>query len=306
MSDSRTAANQEPRTKNQEPRTKNQEPTADHVGVPAAEPGTAAPRPTSTLEPKPNKKAMKTHIRSTLTIPLLAVTLSSVTQAAIISSGFSGSSSLAVTTTNMADWGYFSGEGANSGIFLNTSSNTLFEDMASGIPIVSGSPYSGDVTISETGVNPKDNQSVVVYNFDGDNAVGAYGDLAGAESDAWSVTFNDLGIGTQTITLYMGHTSTDRVFDMDVSLTDGGAPVTTTDTSAAIGTYGGAASGRAFRYDITVATTTASADLTLTFGSVSGGAGQAYWAGYTATPEPSSTALLGLGGLALMLRRKRS
>jgi hypothetical protein len=281
MSDSRGAANKEPRTKNSRMRL------------------------TSTLKPKPNKKAMKTHIRSTLTIPLLALTLSSVTQAAIISSGFSGSSSLAVTTTGMADWGYISG---TDGIFSGTPNNTLYENMDS-TPIVSGSPYRGDVTVTEAttngGINPWTGTQIT-YTFDGDDAIGGYRDLAGNEPDTWSVTFNDLGIGTQTITLYMGHSSTDRIFDIDVSLTDGGAPLTTTDTSAAIGTYGGAASGRAFRYDITVETTTASADLTLTFGSVSGGAGQVYWAGYTATPEPSSTALLGLGGLALALRRKRN
>lgn len=240
-----------------------------------------------------------------LTTPLLALTLTSVSQAAIISSGFSGSSSLSVTTDGTADWGYVSDTG---GIFTGTPTNTLYEDM-DGTPIVSGSPNSGDVTVTEAttngGINPKSSNQVI-YTFDGDNAIGAYGDLAGAEPDAWEVTFNDLGIGTQTITLYMGHSATDRVFDMDVSLTDGGAPLTTTDTSAAIGTYGGAASGRAFRYDITVETTTASAELSLTFGSVSGGGGQAYWAGYTATPEPSSTALLGLGLGSLLLRRKRS
>ena len=237
-----------------------------------------------------------------LTTPLLALTLTSVSQAAIISSGFSGSSSLSVTTDGTADWGYVSDTG---GIFGDNPTNTLYEDM-DGTPIVSGSPYRGDVTVSETSViNPK-TSTAVIYTFDGDNAIGAYGDLAGAEADAWQVTFNDLGIGKQTITLYMGHNNTDRVFDMDVSLADGGAPLTTTDTSAAIGTYGGAASGRAFRYDITVETTTASADLTLTFGSVSGGSGQAFWAGYTATPEPSSTALLGLGLSSLLLRRKRS
>ena len=237
-----------------------------------------------------------------LTTPLLALTLTSVSQAAIISSGFSGSSSLAVTTDGTPDWGYFSD---TNGIFTGTPTNTLYEDM-DGTPIVSGSPYRGDVTVSETSVINSWTGASVVYTFDGDDAIGAYRDLAGAEADAWQVTFNDLGIGKQTITLYMGHSATDRVFDMDVSLTDGGAPLTTTDTSAAIGTYGGAASGRAFRYDITVETTTASADLTLTFGSVSGGAGQAYWAGYTATPEPSSTALLGLGLGSLLLRRKRS
>ena len=241
-----------------------------------------------------------------LTTPLLALTLTSVSQAAIISSGFSGSSSLSVTTDGTADWGYVSDTG---GIFTGTPTNTLYEDM-DGTPIVSGSPNSGDVTVTEAttngGINPKPGSNQVIYTFDGDDAIGAYGDLAGTEPDAWAVTFNDLGIGTQTITLYMGHSATDRVFDMDVSLTDGGAPLTTTDTSAAIGTYAGAASGRAFRYDITVETTTASADLTLTFGSVSGGGGQAYWAGYTATPEPSSTALLGLGLGSLLLRRKRS
>ena len=84
----------------------------------------------------------------------------------------------------------------------------------------------------------------------------------------------------------------------------------TTTTSAQLSTYGtpsASALGHAVKYEITLETTTATDDLTLRFGSPSGSGGEGYFAGYTvaAVPEPSSTALLGFGGLALILRRRK-
>jgi hypothetical protein len=60
-------------------------------------------------------------------------------------------------------------------------------------------------------------------------------------------------------------------------------------------------------YEIVFSTTDASADLELVWNSISGGTGTGFIGGYVVetVPEPSSTALLGLGGLALMLRRRR-
>lgn len=56
------------------------------------------------------------------------------------------------------------------------------------------------------------------------------------------------------------------------------------------------------------ATTTASGELTLTYtvGGNSNQVGALNFMSITAVPEPSSTALLGLSGLALILRRRRA
>jgi hypothetical protein len=215
----------------------------------------------------------------------------------ITSSGFSGTS-LAVDTTGTSDWGY-----APSGQFPTP----LYSDLAysasgvSGNAVVSDSSTIGAVTVSNNSVASK-TANAVIFTFDGNNAIGAFGNLQSGEQDAWDITFNDLTVGTNVITLYLGHNKGDRVYDFDVFL-NGVADIT--DTSARLDTYSTGA--YAVKYEITVEATTATDDLRLLFGSPNGGSGEGYFAGYTvaAVPEPTTTALLGLGGLALILRRRK-
>jgi hypothetical protein len=239
----------------------------------------------------------------------------------VIASTFNGVSSGVVSTTGLADWGYVHVQGAvNDGLFDNQYNATPYGSITRPnganpdqvITTVFGSSTIGAVTLTENdGVtNTITGQSNAgVFSFDGNAAHGSYGSLSAAENNAWTMTFNDLGIGTHTITLYMGHTADNRSFRMNYSLADGGVTSGST-TSGAISGLGSTlafSTGDAFTYSIEVETLTATGDLSLTFDSLSGSSGGALFSGYTVetVPEPSA-ALLGSLGLLALLRRRRA
>jgi hypothetical protein len=274
---------------------------------------------------------MKTHTKTLLAaLTAASVCVGSASAGIINSASFSGSTSAAVDTTGALDWGYVDTafvSASDQALFANGAnfdySNTDFGALTSNdgetvVTEVSGSSGIGAVTVTETagtggaGIGGKP-MPVAGYTFDGNTAYGAYGDFGGGDNPVWSMTFNDLGLGARTITLYMGHTAGNRIFTMDATLT-GVATSTDGSDAAGISNYGGALSwetsgsgGVLFKYVIDVTTTSADDDLTLTFGSVSGNGGVALLAGYTVTgdvPEPGSLALLGLGGLLIARRRR--
>jgi PEP-CTERM motif len=255
-------------------------------------------------------------------LPLLALSVSSsISNAAIIvnSHSFNGVTTGAISTAGAADWGYVS---VSSGFFdsnltgaglsyNNTPYGSLTRDTGVSITTVSGVSSIGTVTLTEgtTSSNTVTAQSSTSnFTFNGNTSYGSYGSFASTEQDVWTMGFNNLGVGQFNIRLYMAHEQSNRVFDMDVSGT-GLAGFTT--TSAQIGTLGSTVAGigtngSSFIYDITITTTDASDDLSLTFGSVSGSTGTAIFSGYTVTqiPEPS-TALMGGLGLLVLFRRRR-
>lgn len=263
-----------------------------------------------------------------LRIPLLSLALAVMNTNAgvIVTSSFNGVTNGAVSTVGLSDWGYVSS--SNTGFldsnlsgaglsYNNTPYGTITRDEGDILTTVFGSSTIGLVTLTEGAggtdtVGAQGNTSN--YTFDGNMVYGSYGGFAPGEQDVWTLTLNDLGVGTFDITLYLGHSNTGRSMDMDVVLNDNGDITSTTTTTggsisglgSTIAAYG--TDGVAYTYDITVTTTNANSDLSITFGDTSGGGfGGAIFGGYTVftVPEPSTTALLGIGGFALLLRRRR-
>ena len=170
------------------------------------------------------------------------------------------------------------------------------------------------VTITVTGVGRSaggDGGSYTVVNHtdgDLDNLLQG-GRLNGADPD---LTLAGLADGIYSITTYhhasFDHPNGSNTFDFDVTLTDAngtalvhddlrtslGATVTTADLGMAVTWF----------------TVSGGNDVTLSFSpdaEFGDGLNQLMLNGFVlSVPEPSSTALLGLGGLALMLRRRRS
>jgi len=214
-----------------------------------------------------------------------------------------------VTGANVVDWGYYE---KVSDFF---SSPTFDNSKAvSGIGAVTATPG----TVSNATVGYVVNQT---FTFDdgAGPAAGTVGIGAGlgawgpTEDNAGTFTFNDLGAGTHTVRLYVGHSSATRIFDMDYTVVAAaGGFVGNTISNATAG--GGRLQSV---YEIVFSTTDAAADLSLQFNSTSGGTGSGWVGGYVVetvrddagddapvTPEPGTFLLAGLGGLALLRRRR--
>lgn len=256
-----------------------------------------------------------THTKTLLAALTATACVGMADAGTIVSSEFNGVTDAAVSTSSALDWGYFSNDGGTfDGVYNAVPFGSLTNSGGTIITTVSGASQIGAVTLTENdGVNDAISAQTndANFTFDANASFGSYGGFAPNEPDIWTIKLNDLGVGTFTVTLYMGHSDNNRVFDVDYTLDDGGDVDSGTTTSPGIGTLGSTVtaygtSGSSFTYDIVVTTTDPTADLTLTFGGVSGGFGGGIFAGYTVVPEPGSLALLGLGGLLIGTRRRRA
>jgi hypothetical protein len=205
-----------------------------------------------------------------------------------------------VTGSNVVDWGYYVDQGDFSADQTIDNSKAV-----SGIGTVS--VVKGAISSPTHGYNPN-----LTMTFDdgagtaaGTVAIGSgFGGWAADEDNAATFTFNNLGVGTHTVRVYVGHNANDRIFDMDYAVTASDGNLSDNTATSALGSGDLHAT-----YELVFSTTDTSADLALTFNSTSGGQGSGWIGGYvvetTAVPEPTTTALLGLGGLALILRRRK-
>lgn len=253
-----------------------------------------------------------------LTVTASLAALHAIQAATVVSSTFNKVDSGAVTTTGATGYGYLSFNDALSdgifdsdlpGSYNNTAFNSLKNGSGNTLTTVGGTYTTVNLTEgfgATAGTDLIDSRgNPSPYTFDGNTAHGSFGSFATSEQDVWTLSFNDLGIGTYDITVYLGHSSTSRVFNMDYYLT--GATSGTTTMSGNFASLGGTVSN-AVTYNIRVTTTAVTDDLSLVLGQGAGssGTGEGYLAGYkvVAIPEPSAALLGGLGMLALLRRRR--
>ncbi|MBT7065364.1 MAG: hypothetical protein HN919_03600 [Verrucomicrobia bacterium] len=183
-----------------------------------------------------------------------------------------------VTGSSVVDWGYYDDQG----------------DFWLGQPVDNSKAVSGIGAVSVvTGVV----SSAGAYNpnltmtFDdgagpaaGTVAIGAgFGAWAPDEDNAATFTFNDLGDGTHTVRVYVGHSALNRIFDMDYTVTASDGNLSDNTVSSALGSGNLHAT-----YELVFSTTDTSADLVLTFNSTSGDSGAGWIAGYVVETTGSS------------------
>lgn len=248
-----------------------------------------------------------------------ASALTAVSHAAtLVSSTFvSGTTPSTVVTTGstVVDWGYLAGGSTAFGT-TGTSNFTALNGAN-----YDATPGIGAVTFAPGTVSSGNSAGVTqpTFTFSGGNSpatgtninAGAWvSSFASNETNGMTLNFNDLGIGTHTVSVYVGHRLTSgtvpRVFSMDYSLAASDGNVTGNTSSNSV------AAGPTVIYSVYQLkvdnAADASADLSLVWNSVSGDSGQGYFAGYTietvAIPESSSALLGGIGALVLLRRRR--
>lgn len=275
---------------------------------------TLLPKTTNQTQTKHHMK--KKQIQQTLTTAL-AMALSITTASAAVtevSSNFTGSASaVSVDTTgaNIVDWGYYD---ERTTFVADPNPDNSMSGSTIGFSITAGAVGNAntqDLPFYDLPANNYtfDNGTSLVSGTQPGGTGALFGNFGTTESNGFTIDFTNFGAGDHIVTIYAGHverndinSAPSRDLRMDYLITD-------VDGNASGLSDTGTVAGRTNNgtYTLAFTTTDANASLSLTLDSVSGDAGSGFISGYTfeTVPEPSSTALLGLGGLALILRRRR-
>ncbi|MFC5050877.1 PEP-CTERM sorting domain-containing protein [Rubritalea spongiae] len=239
----------------------------------------------------------KTNISSLSIVATALLGLSATSQASSILIDFGASAG--VTTGN---YNNVNGNGTT-----GASSISDVEDTYSLIDSTGAS--AGQVVVSSnTTANWGDAASGA--NYTGTKPVTLSGIAATATDDG--LYMNNAGAIDPIVSLSFTGLAASQTYDILFYSARGNNGGVATNIGVTTGTGTGASISNSFNNDSDVgifsATTTASGELTLTYtvGGSSSSAGALNFMSITAVPEPSSTALLGLGGLALILRRRRA
>jgi hypothetical protein len=245
----------------------------------------------------------------------------------IVSSTITGVTSLNVDLTGLEGYGFASVQNpnVNNGIFgggtdvSNGAYSTLTDQNVTPnvLTTVVGS-YDPVVDELRAGMGAQTGNSLLRFGgtdqLTGSASYGTNGGYAGSGAgDLVSYTFSNLAAGTYSIGFYFGHTADDRTFRWTADLTGAAQDQESAQLSGLTNLDSSSSGG----YNLALYTINFEAaaggldDLTLTVdntgGSGGGGVFQGYTVDFTAIPEPSSFALMGLGlGALYLLRRRRS
>lgn len=205
-----------------------------------------------------------------------------------------------VTGSTVVDWGYYEENDTLASAFDNFKAVSGIGTVSRANGAISGGSNPGVMdAITRFTMTFDDGDSPTAGTVEIGRGFGAWG---ASEDGAMTFTFNDLGVGTHTVQVIVGHESNTRVFDMDYS-------VTATDGALSGNTLSNSTTGSGFlhsTYALSFSTTDASADVELTLNSTSGGSGAGWVGGYVVetVPEPS-VMLLGCFASFALLRRRR-
>ncbi|MGJ8672890.1 PEP-CTERM sorting domain-containing protein [Rubritalea sp.] len=238
-------------------------------------------------------KKIKHPILSSLTVALLASATTTQASSVLIDFGFAAG----VTTGN---YNNINGGGATGSGSISTVEGTY--------SLINTTGASAGQVVVSSGVTANWGDSGSGANYTGSKPLALSGIAATATDDGLFLNNNG---GTPTVTFAFTGLDASQAYTVLFYSARGNNGGPATDIGVSVGSGTGASISNSLNNDSEVgtfvATTTAAGELSLTYSSGGGNTATALnFMSITTVPEPSSTALLGLGGIAMILRRRRA